>query len=61
MECIELDNIAKVSDNEDDFYGLESLSHAFGIRTIDGRTFVILPEVSHQSVSFSSSISILCD
>lgn len=51
MEVIEAADIVKVSDNEEEFFGLESLQHAFGIQTRDGRSFLVVPEVPSQIVS----------
>ncbi|TCD68403.1 hypothetical protein EIP91_010804 [Steccherinum ochraceum] len=56
METIGTAEIAKVSDNEDDFNGLESLQYAFGLETQDGRSFIVIPETSHQVEDFIAAI-----
>ncbi|KAH8093724.1 hypothetical protein BXZ70DRAFT_948936 [Cristinia sonorae] len=56
LESIEAVDIAKVSDNEDEIYGLETLQYAFGIQTRDGKTSIIIPEVSHQTEDFISAV-----
>lgn len=55
METIKAADITQVSDNEEEFYGLESLQHAFGLRTRNNRSFIIIPEVAHHLVSISFS------
>ncbi|THH32373.1 hypothetical protein EUX98_g1824 [Antrodiella citrinella] len=52
METIDASDIVKVSDNEDEFYDLELLQHAFGLQLRNGKTFIIITDVAHHTEDF---------
>jgi len=55
MEVIKASDITKASDNEDDFYGLELLRHAFGLQLRNRKTFIVIPEIAHHTEDFISA------